>query len=53
MNTTIIDKILIHMLDHEHNEVIYSLSKSTNVQIDVCTNIDERTIKRNGSDYKQ
>ncbi|MBM6931550.1 nucleoid-associated protein [[Clostridium] spiroforme] len=24
MNTTIIDKILIHMLDHEHNEVIYS-----------------------------
>ncbi len=26
MNTTIIDKILIHMLDHEHNQVIYSES---------------------------
>lgn len=24
MNTTIIDKILIHMLDHEHNQVVYS-----------------------------
>lgn len=24
MNTTIIDKILIHMLDNEHNQVIYS-----------------------------
>ena len=24
MNTTIIDKILIHMLDHEHNQVLYS-----------------------------
>lgn len=24
MSTTIIDKILIHMLDHEHNQVLYS-----------------------------
>ena len=39
------DKALCH-LRRGHNEVIYSLSKSTNVQIDVCTNTDERTIKR-------
>lgn len=39
------DKALCH-LGRGHNEVIYSLSKSTNVQIDVCTNTDERTMER-------
>ena len=38
------DKALCH-LGRGHNEVIYSLSKSTNIQIDVCTNTDEKTME--------